>query len=68
MTGTCATCAWFKDDTTRYHSGGFCNWRPPMKLRNLLWAHHGERITKPGEEWCGEHRPIDGETPLGGTK
>lgn len=52
---TCANCKWFQLSEDRYHIGGYCNWRAPMKLRGLLWGAHNERIGKPDQEWCNQH-------------
>ncbi len=55
---TCATCRWFKPTSPdQYMIGGWCYWRPPMRLRGLLWGAHNERIEEPEKEWCAEHRP-----------
>lgn len=53
---TCATCKYFKPvEAGRFMEGGWCDWRPPMKLRGLLWGAHNEGITDPENEWCAEH-------------
>ena len=59
MIKKCVTCEHFGPQEDRYFSGGFCQWRPPMVLRGLVWGAHNERIEKPEEEWCSEHEAKD---------
>lgn len=53
----CDTCKHFVYKQDRYYSGGFCKWKPPMILRSMTWGAHNERIAKPEEETCSEHKP-----------
>lgn len=58
MQPKCATCRWFKPvEEGRFMSGGWCDWRAPMRLRHMLWGAHNQRIENPETEWCAEHQP-----------
>lgn len=54
---TCATCRHFQPvdpERNRYMSGGWCDWKPPVAMRRLMWGVGSDNIPKPENETCSE--------------